>query len=109
MSWIANRKSTLWKRLYAEAYSAFSAERYRRAEDLASQILLSDPGNEHATEMRDLAQEARHRKTNEQNTRDLREQWMRTFEDLETLALPQTESIVLRRSSLRLLLPLTIC
>ena len=77
--------------LYAQANEAFRREQYGTAEALAEQILLYDPGNETATELRDIAQSARHQKTNEENRRRYRENWIRTFEQLDTLAIPQTD------------------
>jgi tetratricopeptide (TPR) repeat protein len=85
-----NRLATL----YGRANTAFLAERYEEAETLADQILLQDPGNEAATEMREIARTARHQRTDERLRRDYREQWIRTFEDLDTLAVPQDEVIV---------------
>ena len=79
--------------LYTEANNAFNREQYGLAESLASQILLYDPGNEHATKMRDIAQAARHQRTNRKNARDYRENWIRTFEDLNTMGVPQTETV----------------
>jgi type II secretory pathway component GspD/PulD (secretin) len=80
--------------LYGEAHAAFLREDYALAEQLSRQILLLDPGNEQATEMRDIAQTARHQKTNEQLRQRYREQWILTFDDLDMLAVPQTDSIV---------------
>ncbi|MBI1382785.1 MAG: hypothetical protein GC161_17060 [Planctomycetaceae bacterium] len=86
----ANKLSTL----YAEAHTAFLSENYAQAEALAAQVLLLDPGNPQATEMRDIAQSARHQKTDEVLRRTYREQWLRTFDDLDTLAVPQTDPLV---------------
>lgn len=82
------------RRLYAEANTAFSNQNYALAEQIARQILLSDPGNEQATEMRDLAAEARHRKATDNHARNLHEQWVRTFQELEAMGVPQSEAIV---------------
>jgi len=80
--------------LYAEANTRFQREQYSRAEMLAEQILLLDPGNEVAAQMRDIAQQARHQKVGEDQRRAYRENWIRTFEQLEGLALPQTDTLV---------------
>jgi len=79
--------------LYTEANNAFNREQYSLAESLAEQILLYDPGNEHATRMRDIAQAARHRKADVDNARNYRENWIRTFEELNTLGVAQTETV----------------
>ena len=80
--------------LYREAWSAYQREDYRESEMLANQILLLDPGNEDAALMRDTSREARHRLVNETTRRDMREQWVRTFEELDTMALPQVQPII---------------
>ncbi len=81
-------------KLYADAHAAFGRENYALAESLAQQILLNDPGNESAAEMKELAATARHQKTSEMHRRNLHEQWIRTFQDLEALPITQSESIV---------------
>lgn len=80
--------------LYEEANSAFVAERYQRAEQLCDQILLHDPGNVVALDLRGIAREARHQRTQRDNRRNYREQWLRTFEDLSTMDVPQVEPLV---------------
>lgn len=80
--------------LYAQAHEAFARDDYARAESLASQILLEDPGNESAILMRDAAQAARHQATDEQTRRVYREQWMKTFDELDTMDVPQNEALV---------------
>jgi tetratricopeptide (TPR) repeat protein len=87
-------RANLLKTLYARANAAFMNERYKEAEQLADQILLQDPGNEAALEMRDIARTARHQRTDERLRREYREEWIRTFEDLDTLAVPQTDVLV---------------
>jgi type II secretory pathway component GspD/PulD (secretin) len=80
--------------LYSQAHEAFARDDYARAESLAMQILLEDPGNESAILMRDAAQAARHQSTDEQTRRVYREQWMRTFDELDTMDVPQNEALV---------------
>ncbi len=89
-----NRRVNTLKTLYRESWKAYQREDYRQAENLARQILLNDPGNSDAEKMRDIAQAARHRAVDDTLTRDMREQWLRTMQDLEFLAVPQNESIV---------------
>jgi len=79
--------------LYAEANTAFQHENYGVAQTLAEQILLYDPGNEAATEMRDIARDARHLSRTEENRRVYRENWVRTFEELGALGMPQTDTV----------------
>jgi type II secretory pathway component GspD/PulD (secretin) len=81
------------RQLYTEANSAFSAERYGEAQTISEQILLYDPGNEAATSMRDIAREARHLRRTEDNRRVYRENWTRTFEELGSMGVPQTDPV----------------
>jgi len=80
--------------MFREANSAFLADDYPRAESLANQILLEDPQNEAALAMRDAAQSARHQSVDEATRRNYREQWRRTFDELDTMDVPQMESLV---------------
>jgi type II secretory pathway component GspD/PulD (secretin) len=80
--------------LYADANAAFLADDYVKAEALANQILLQDPGNSAALEMRDTAQRARHAKQDHETQKRYREQWQRTFDELDTMDVPQTDSLV---------------
>jgi type II secretory pathway component GspD/PulD (secretin) len=81
------------RQLYAEANAAFQREQYGSALTLADQILLYDPGNEAATEMRDIARDARHLAVNENNRRAYRENWVRTFEELGSMGVPQSDTV----------------
>jgi type II secretory pathway component GspD/PulD (secretin) len=80
--------------MYSEANAAFLAENYKRAEELTEQILVEDPGNPAATTLRGVARDMRHAKTEEQNRQIYREQWVRTFEELDTMNVPQTDTLV---------------
>jgi len=81
------------RQLYAEANAAFQRENYALAQTLADQILLYDPGNEAATEMRDIARDARHLAVTDKNRREYRENWVRTFEELGSMGVPQTDTV----------------
>ena len=80
--------------LYGEANAAFMATRYARAEALCEQILVHDGKNEAASTLRDIARESRHMATERRNRRDYREQWLRTFEDIDTLNVIQNEAVL---------------
>ncbi|HVS08910.1 MAG TPA: hypothetical protein VMS76_03475, partial [Planctomycetota bacterium] len=80
--------------LYAEARAAFLADDFARSEALSNQILLEDPGNEAALAMREAAQTARHQVVDEVTRRNYVEQWKRTFDELDTMDVPQTQSLV---------------
>jgi len=87
------REATL-RGLYSQAHSAFQREDFSLAETLSEQILLYDPGNPSAQKLRDIARAARHQATDANTHRSYRENWIRTFEDLNISDVPQTETIV---------------
>jgi len=89
------------RQLYAEANDAFNREQYSTAQTVAEQILIYDPGNEAATQMRDIARDARHLSRNEQNRQAYRENWVRTFEELGSMGLPQSNTIEFDRARWR--------
>ena len=80
--------------LYKDSWAAYQRENYKQAENLANQILLLDPGNEDAIAMRDVARTARHQHVDETIRRDMREQWIRTFEELDLLGVPQVSPLI---------------
>jgi type II secretory pathway component GspD/PulD (secretin) len=79
--------------LYSEANNAFHREQYGLAESLTSQILIYDPGNEFATNLLEIARAARHQKAAETTDRDYRENWIRTFDELSQMGVPQADTI----------------
>jgi Flp pilus assembly secretin CpaC/tetratricopeptide (TPR) repeat protein len=88
-----NRRETKLREFYDLANKAYLADRFEEAEDWSDLILLEDPGNEAAQSLRRVARESRHFKADEINRRDYREQWLRTFEELDTMNVPQTDSL----------------
>jgi type II secretory pathway component GspD/PulD (secretin) len=88
-----NYRENKLRQLYTDANTAFQREQYGTAQTLADQILLYDPGNEAATSMRDIARDARHLATNEQNRTAFRENWIRTFEELGSMGVPQSDTV----------------
>jgi len=77
------------REFFESAHASFLAEDYTKAEATTAQILLEDPNNAPARELRDLARAMRHDKTDETVRRNYREQWVRTFDDLDTMDVPQ--------------------
>ncbi len=88
-----NREDRL-RDLFDRANAAFLAEDYPKAEALTGQILLEDANNAPAKELRDLAQEMRHEKTDETVRQNYREQWIRTFDELDTLDVMQNDTLI---------------
>jgi type II secretory pathway component GspD/PulD (secretin)/tetratricopeptide (TPR) repeat protein len=90
----ATRRENKLSTLFAAANAAFLNEHYQTAEALCTQLLLDDPRNEDALGLRDVAREARHASVEARNRRDHREQWLRTFEELDTMSVPQNEPLI---------------
>jgi Flp pilus assembly secretin CpaC/tetratricopeptide (TPR) repeat protein len=76
---------------YENANRAFIEEKYEQAEKWADLIIASDPKNQLARELKEIAREARHDQTAARQRRDRREQWQRTFDELGTMNVPQTK------------------
>lgn len=87
-------RETRMRSLYSQANAAFLNEDYARAESLTQQILNEEPGNQAAAALRQTARDARHARNEEKNRQDYREQWIRTFEELDTMNVPQTDTLV---------------
>lgn len=80
--------------LFDQANQSFLNENFKRCESLCDLILMEDPGNEAATMLRENSQQARHLTTAERHRRDYKEQWLRTFADLDQLNVIQTDPVV---------------
>ena len=80
--------------LYTEANAAYLAANYKKAQGLCDQILQHDQDNQAAQALREIARESRHLAANDRNRRDYREQWLRTFEDLDRMNVIQNEAVV---------------
>ncbi len=87
-------RETKLRKLYSDANTAFHQENYSVCETLVDQILLYDPGNEHATKLGEIARSARHQRKSEDNARKYRENWIRTFDELATMGVPQSDTLV---------------
>ncbi len=90
----ADYRFNLLREIYDQANRAFNKEDYKQAKDLAEQILVHDPGNEAAIQMRDIATDAHFYKQDETLRREHREAWLETMAELEHEALPQTEPLI---------------
>ena len=89
----AARREQKLKEYYQLANQAFVNDRFEEAERWTRLILLEDPGNEAATALLSTARDARHQEIDEDHRKHYREQWLRTFEELDTMNVPQTEPI----------------
>ncbi|MEM8711455.1 MAG: hypothetical protein AAGG01_10920 [Planctomycetota bacterium] len=89
-----NRLENKLKEYYARADRAFRAEKYAEAAKFAELILVRDPANRFASELLEIARESGHAKVSSRLRRDYREAWLRTFDELRTMDLPQTDTLV---------------
>jgi len=87
------RRENKLREYYKRANESFVNEQFGQAETWCRLILIEDPSNETANRLLTSARELRHHKTDETNRRHYREQWLRTFEDLDTMNVPQTEPL----------------
>ena len=79
--------------LFREANVAFVNERYRQAEELLGQILATEPENAEARELKEVVVGARHETTDRGLRQRMREEWQKTFVELEAMVVPQTETV----------------
>jgi Flp pilus assembly secretin CpaC/tetratricopeptide (TPR) repeat protein len=84
------RKLSTW---YSKSHDAFLNDDYESAQQYAEMILVSDPGNQAAAEMKEIARAAALNKADDELQREYRQQWIRTMEDLEQSDVPQTEAL----------------
>jgi len=88
------RRERKLQEFYQRANEAFVADRFEEAERWCALILIKDPGNEAAKNLQTTARAARHSKADEDIRRQYREQWLRTFEELDTMNVLQTDALV---------------
>lgn len=79
--------------LYNEANRAYMRDNFKRAEALANQILLLDKHNAQAMKLRDNARLQRHKQTDRRLRQEHREQWNRTFDELDMMDTPQVVAL----------------
>lgn len=91
---VRNYRANKLRTLFEDANRAFMADKYSQAEALCEQILLEDPANSAATKLRDAAALARHTKTGDETLKRYREEWQKTFDELDTMDVPQVTPLV---------------
>jgi Flp pilus assembly secretin CpaC len=89
-----NFRENQLKQIYTDAYRAFQSEDYALAAQLGNQILLADAGNPDAQQLVDISNAAKHQKFEQVTLRRMREEWLKTFEQLDQSAAPQSSAIV---------------
>ncbi|MCB9910560.1 MAG: hypothetical protein H6829_09885 [Planctomycetes bacterium] len=78
---------------YAQANDAFLADRYDEAENWTNIILASDPDNSRAQHLKEVIQDTRYSRRDEQQRTQLREEWLKTFDELKHENVPQVEPL----------------
>ncbi|MCA9002026.1 MAG: hypothetical protein KDB61_08890, partial [Planctomycetes bacterium] len=86
------RERTL-RNFYDHANEDFLANRFEEAEKWANLILAQDPDNERARHLLNMAQETRYARKDEELRDRLREEWLKTFDELNQEGVPQTDPI----------------
>lgn len=81
------------RQLFDHANSSFASGHYDASIESLDQLLELDPRNDAALELRGVALDARHESVSRESDRRFREEWRRTFEELETIAVPPLSSI----------------
>ena len=87
-------RETKLRTIYEQAERAFLADNFSKAESLLEQILLEDPRNESAIELRNIAQNARHAAKDAATKKAYRDEWLRTMDELDTMNVPQVDALV---------------
>ena len=82
------------KSLMEQANLDFQAANYEQAVKLIDQALQEEPNNASALELRGLAARARHENRLDVLRQDWKAEWAKTFDDLNTQDVPQTDAIV---------------
>ncbi len=86
------RRATI-QTLFRDANAAMEQERYQTARSLAEEVLRIDPANKSAERLRGLAVRAHASQYEESIRRNLREEWKRSFEELQREVIPQTDLV----------------
>src|SRR5258706_548487 len=89
-----NYRENVLRSLYQNANGAFLNEKFDKSEGYCDQILLIEPTNEAAKELRQIARDARHAKVEESTRQNYREQWQRTMEEVDPMNVPQNDALV---------------
>jgi len=77
--------------LLRQANQAMEKGSYQYAENLAREVLSTDPLNAQAKRLREIARDARFNAADERVQRDLLEEWKNVFADLREAATPQIQ------------------
>ncbi len=81
-------------KLFRDADMAMQRNQYDLAREYADEILRLDPTNLTAAKLRRIANEAKLVAAESQTRRNLREQWRRSFEEVQIAATPQVAPVI---------------
>lgn len=87
---LANRIVILFK----SANKAFQDDRFSEAEGYLTEILRLDPANKEATDMRLLARDAGRQALDQEQTRSMKQNWRKSFDEMTALLNPQMTTIM---------------
>ena len=79
--------------LFKSANSAFQNDRYGEAETYLTEILRLDPANAEAENMRRMARDAARHALDTRNTREMKLNWRRNFDELSSILRPQMNTV----------------
>jgi tetratricopeptide (TPR) repeat protein len=87
------QRATRVDRLLTEANYDFQVGNFERAVQNIDMALHENPTSQHALALRDLAERARHESRLDLLRQDWKAEWSKTFDDLSSSDVPQTEAI----------------
>ncbi|MCI0340303.1 MAG: hypothetical protein L0216_04005 [Planctomycetales bacterium] len=81
------------RNLFVKSNLEFEKENYAEVEALAGQILALDPDNLAAWRLQNVAQDLRHQAQDVATLGNYREQWRKTFEEIDLATVPQVDVV----------------
>lgn len=81
------------RNLFVKANLEFEKDNFAQVEQLADQVRAVDPDNTRAWFLKNLASELRHQKKDLDTAGGMREQWRRTFEEINASTVPQVDVV----------------
>ena len=85
------RREAKITRMFEDANRSFQMSRYGRSVEILDQVLQLSPFNEQALALRDLAHRARHDNAMDNLSRRWRNEWVKTFDEINHADVPQNE------------------
>lgn len=89
----ADRNATRIEMLLKSANTYFLANDYEQAEATVGEVLILDPNNSEAINLKRIAQKARHEARSEATRVSYRNEWQDTFDNLDHILVPQNDTM----------------